>query len=158
MEESESEIVKNLRDEADLCRNETATDVADLLDDAASCIVAMASQFNALKAERDRLKAHAEALENIETSLRRAGATLPAPEPTGTIEGAMNAGLCIALCVVVAERERAMGAAVFGGGHPEATSGNTTTHSGESLQATHSQECPDHEQKQPQPANPKDAP
>lgn len=62
VEESESEIVKNLRDEADLCRNETATDISDLLDDAASCIVAMASQFVALKAERDRLKAHAEAM------------------------------------------------------------------------------------------------
>lgn len=44
-------IVQDLRDEADLCRNETATDIADLLDDAASCIVAMKSQFTALRSE-----------------------------------------------------------------------------------------------------------
>lgn len=70
VEESEAEIVKNLRDEADLCRNETATDIADLLDDAASCIVAMASQFSALKAERDRLKTHAEAMASELLDLR----------------------------------------------------------------------------------------
>ena len=44
-------IVQDLRDEADLCRNETATDIADLLDDAASCIVAMKSQFTALRSD-----------------------------------------------------------------------------------------------------------
>lgn len=40
------------------------------------------------------------ALNNVRKSLVRAGATLPAREPDGTIEGAMNNGLCIALCVV----------------------------------------------------------
>lgn len=33
-----SELVRRLRDEADLCRNETATDVADLLDEAADAL------------------------------------------------------------------------------------------------------------------------
>lgn len=75
-EGSTDEIVRALRDEADLCRNETATDIADLLDEAASCIVAMASQFKAkdaalvamkaakekAEAERDELKRHAEAM------------------------------------------------------------------------------------------------
>lgn len=54
-------IVQDLRDEADLCRNETATDIADLLDDAASCIVAMKSQFTALRSD---LAAAQEALKN----------------------------------------------------------------------------------------------
>lgn len=117
--------------------------VAKVAQEAAAAIVA-------LKAERDRLDT---ALGNIESGLRKAGATLPAPEPTGTIEGSMNAGLCIALCVVVNERERAMGAAVFGGSQPDATSGNTTTHSGKSVQATHSQECPGYEQKPPRPTH-----
>ena len=44
-------IVQDLRDEADLCRSETADDIAGLLDDAASCIVAMKSQFNAVKSD-----------------------------------------------------------------------------------------------------------
>lgn len=36
----------------------------------------------------------------ISEQLRKAGATLPAPAATGTIEGAMNHGLCLALVVV----------------------------------------------------------
>lgn len=38
--------------------------------------------------------------QRISGQLRKAGATLPAPAATGTIEGAMNHGLCIALVVV----------------------------------------------------------
>lgn len=102
---------------------------------------------DALDAKDAKIEELEGALERIEEGLRKAGATLPAPEPTGTIEGAMSAGLCIALCLVVVERERTMGAAVSGGGEPR-----TTTHFGDALQATHSQECPRHEQKQPLPA------
>jgi hypothetical protein len=36
----------------------------------------------------------------IALQLRKSGATLPAPAPKGTIESAINSGLCIALCVV----------------------------------------------------------
>lgn len=42
-------------------------------------------------------------LERVAVQLRKAGATLPAPEPTGTIESAMLTGLCIALAVVESE-------------------------------------------------------
>ena len=59
-------MVQNLRDEADLCRNETATDIADLLDEAASCIVAMASQFKGAKAD---LAAAQERIRELETAL-----------------------------------------------------------------------------------------
>jgi hypothetical protein len=45
-------------------------------------------------------------LEFIEQQLMIAGATLPAPAATGTIEGAMNNGLCIALMIVTAEIEK----------------------------------------------------
>ena len=45
----------------------------------------------AIKLERNRLA----------EILKKAGATLPALEPTGTIEGAMNTGLCIALSIIV---------------------------------------------------------
>ena len=60
-----------------------------------------------LVAQAEEIKRKDAALENIENGLRKAGATLPAPVVTGTIEGAMNGGLCIALCLVVNERERA---------------------------------------------------
>jgi len=46
-----------------------------------------------------------DALKRIETQLRNIGATLPAPQPTGTVEGAMNRGLCIALMLVIEEIE-----------------------------------------------------
>ena len=36
----------------------------------------------------------------IALQLRKSGATLPAPTPEGTIESAINSGLCISLCVV----------------------------------------------------------
>ena len=50
-------LVEDLRTEADLCRNETATDIAELLDDAASSIIAISAQFNAIKDERNGLAA-----------------------------------------------------------------------------------------------------
>jgi hypothetical protein len=46
-----------------------------------------------------------EALKQIAEKLRRAGATLPAPELTGTIEGSVVTGLCIALVLVESEIE-----------------------------------------------------
>jgi hypothetical protein len=46
-----------------------------------------------------------EALKRIAEKLRRAGANLPAPEVTGTIEGSMVTGLCIALVLVEIEIE-----------------------------------------------------
>ena len=46
-----SQLIEELRTEADLCRNETADDVADLLDDAASSLVAISAMANALKDE-----------------------------------------------------------------------------------------------------------
>lgn len=63
VEGSSDEIVRELRDEADLCRNETATDIADLLDEAASCIVAMGSQFKANGAALVAMKAAKEKAE-----------------------------------------------------------------------------------------------
>ena len=46
-----------------------------------------------------------ESLNRIAEKLRKAGATLPAPAPEGTIEGAMNVGLCISLMLVEEEIE-----------------------------------------------------
>jgi hypothetical protein len=46
-----------------------------------------------------------EALDRIAKKLRRAGANLPAPEVTGTIEGSVVTGLCIALALVESETE-----------------------------------------------------
>jgi hypothetical protein len=46
-----------------------------------------------------------EALKRIAEKLRRAGASLPAPELTGTIEGSVVTGLCIALALVEGEIE-----------------------------------------------------
>jgi len=46
-----------------------------------------------------------EALMRIADGLRRAGANLPAPEITGTIEGSVVTGLCIALALVETEIE-----------------------------------------------------
>jgi hypothetical protein len=46
-----------------------------------------------------------EALKRIAEKLRRAGASLPAPELTGTIEGSVVTGLCIALALVETEIE-----------------------------------------------------
>jgi hypothetical protein len=46
-----------------------------------------------------------EALDRIAEKLRRAGANLPAPEVTGTIEGSVVTGLCIALALVESETE-----------------------------------------------------
>ena len=46
-----------------------------------------------------------EALNRIAEKLRLAGASLPAPEVTGTIEGAIVTGLCIALALVESEME-----------------------------------------------------
>lgn len=46
-----NDLVQDLLDEADLCRNETATDIADLLEEAAYCIAAIGSQFKGVKAD-----------------------------------------------------------------------------------------------------------
>jgi hypothetical protein len=46
-----------------------------------------------------------EAIKRIAEKLRRAGASIPAPEVTGTIEGSVVTGLCIALALVEAEIE-----------------------------------------------------
>ena len=46
-----------------------------------------------------------EALKRVAEKLRRAGANLPAPEVTGTIEGSVVTGLCIALALVESEIE-----------------------------------------------------
>jgi hypothetical protein len=46
-----------------------------------------------------------EALREVERQLRLAGATLPAPQGDGTIESAMNTGLCIALAIVTEQIE-----------------------------------------------------
>ena len=46
-----------------------------------------------------------EAMKRVAEKLRRAGASLPAPELTGTIEGSVVTGLCIALALVEAEIE-----------------------------------------------------
>jgi hypothetical protein len=46
-----------------------------------------------------------EALKRVAEKLRRAGASIPAPEVTGTIEGSVVTGLCIALALVETEIE-----------------------------------------------------
>ena len=58
-----SQLIEELRTEADLCRNETADDVADLLDDAASSLIATGALFKALKDERNGLAARVGELE-----------------------------------------------------------------------------------------------
>ena len=46
-----------------------------------------------------------EALKRVAEKLRRTGASIPAPEVTGTIEGSVVTGLCIALALVETEIE-----------------------------------------------------
>ena len=46
-----------------------------------------------------------EAMKRVAEKLRRAGASIPAPEVTGTIEGSVVTGLCIALALVEGEIE-----------------------------------------------------
>jgi hypothetical protein len=46
-----------------------------------------------------------EALKRIAEKLRRAGASIPAPQVTGTIEGSFVSGLCVALAIVEGEIE-----------------------------------------------------
>jgi hypothetical protein len=46
-----------------------------------------------------------EALKRIAGKLRRAGASIPAPQVTGTIEGSVVSGLCVALAIVEGEIE-----------------------------------------------------
>jgi len=46
-----------------------------------------------------------EAMKRVAEKLRRAGASIPAPEVTGTIEGSVVTGLCIALALVESETE-----------------------------------------------------
>ena len=46
-----------------------------------------------------------EALKRVAEKLRRTGASIPAPEVTGTIEGSVVTGLCIALALVEGEIE-----------------------------------------------------
>lgn len=58
-----SQLIEDLRTEADLCRNETAEDIAELLDDAASSIIAISAMANALKDERNGLAARVAELE-----------------------------------------------------------------------------------------------
>lgn len=50
--------------------------------------------------ERDKCEQLEQKLRGIANYLRNAGATIPAPPAAGTIESAMNHGLCIALLVV----------------------------------------------------------
>lgn len=50
-------------------------------------------------------QAHETALHRVAEQLRGGGATLPAPAPNGTIESAMNTGMCIALAIVQQEIE-----------------------------------------------------
>lgn len=45
-----------------------------------------------------------DALERVAEQLRAGGASLPAPEPKGTLESATTSGLCIALAIVEAEK------------------------------------------------------
>jgi hypothetical protein len=46
-----------------------------------------------------------EALKRLAEKLRRAGASIPAPQVTGTIEGSVVSGLCVALAIVEGEIE-----------------------------------------------------
>ncbi len=55
-------LIQRLSDEADLCRNDGATDIAKLLDDAVYALVNQAAQIAALRADAERLGA---ALANI---------------------------------------------------------------------------------------------
>lgn len=50
-----AELLSDLRDESDLCRNETATDIADLLDRAASMLLSLSAQVEQRQAKIDRL-------------------------------------------------------------------------------------------------------
>ncbi len=85
---TKAELIRNLQDEADLCRNETAEDIAELLDDAASSIVAMSLQFKALKDERNGLAARVGELEAIRTQMvDAADATLCDPSGQVVIHG-----------------------------------------------------------------------
>lgn len=66
-----SQLIEELRTEADLCRNETADDVADLLDDAASSLIATGALFKALKDERNGLAARVGELESERDALKQ---------------------------------------------------------------------------------------
>ena len=50
-------LIQRLSDEADLCRNDGATDVAKLIDDAVYALVNQAAQIEALRADAERLRA-----------------------------------------------------------------------------------------------------
>lgn len=60
-------------------------------------------EFNIAAARRE---GRIDALEWLEETLRRDGATLPAPPPEGTIESAMRTAVCVVLAIVVVELER----------------------------------------------------
>ena len=50
-------LIQRLSDEADLCRNDGATDVAKLLDDAVYALVNQAAQIEALRADAETYRA-----------------------------------------------------------------------------------------------------
>ena len=63
-------------------------------------------QINAAAARENVDVSQEDALADIAERLRKAGATLPAPDPDGTIESAMRTGLCVGLLLVETWRER----------------------------------------------------
>ena len=50
-------LIQRLSDEADLCRNDGATDVAKLIDDAVYALVNQAAQIEALRADAETYRA-----------------------------------------------------------------------------------------------------
>ena len=50
-------LIQRLSDEADLCRNDGATDVAKLIDDAVYALVKQAAELSALRADAERTRA-----------------------------------------------------------------------------------------------------
>lgn len=56
-----TELIQRLSGEADLCRNDGATDVAKLLDDAVYALVNQAAEIASLRADAGRLRAVADA-------------------------------------------------------------------------------------------------
>ncbi len=50
-----TDLIQRLSDEADLCRNDGATDIAGLLDEAQAALEQQAAQIEALRADAERL-------------------------------------------------------------------------------------------------------
>ena len=51
-----TDLIQRLSDEADLCRNDGATDIAGLLDEAQSALEQQAAQIEALRADTERYR------------------------------------------------------------------------------------------------------